>query len=128
MLAAVSSISNNILPFSDCDEDLKCFQRDGAAPVPGCAGSGVDNYDYCYSVTQAPTSDGNLSPSSAPSGLSTANGTDSWINGTSFPSQAPSVSATLPSATDLELQDFGSEPAAEFLPLSRCQGDCDDDR
>ena len=38
----------------DCDEDsdcagtLKCFQRDGRQAVPGCAGSGVPDFDYCY--------------------------------------------------------------------------------
>ena len=112
---------------SECDEGLKCFQRDGAAPVPGCAGDGVDNYDYCYSVTVAPTSDVNLSPSStqAPtnasydttspsssisnttatpsssttSDLTTDNG--SLINGTLSPSQAPSQVVTLPFGVSL---------------------------
>jgi len=38
----------------DCDKDsecrtgLKCFQRSGFTAVPGCAGQGVSNYDYCY--------------------------------------------------------------------------------
>ena len=38
----------------DCDKDsqcagnLKCFQRDGLEPVPGCAGGGTRAWDYCY--------------------------------------------------------------------------------
>ena len=38
----------------DCDQDddcasgLKCFQRSGLTPVPGCLGSGVRDIDYCY--------------------------------------------------------------------------------
>jgi hypothetical protein len=36
---------------SDCAGALKCFQRDGLTPVPGCSGSGISNYDYCMAVT-----------------------------------------------------------------------------
>jgi hypothetical protein len=38
----------------DCDNDsqcaagLRCFQRDGTEPVPGCSGTGVPRKDYCY--------------------------------------------------------------------------------
>ena len=72
-------------------------------------------------------SDTTAAPSSSTtSDLTTDNG--SLINGTLSPSQAPSLAATLPFTTDLELQDFGSSPAAEYMPLSRCQGDCDSDR
>ena len=34
---------------SDCDWGLKCFQRDGYTPVPGCKGTGKNNWDYCIS-------------------------------------------------------------------------------
>ena len=43
----------------DCDEDsdcagaLKCFQRDGRQAVPGCAGRGVSDFDYCYDPADA---------------------------------------------------------------------------
>ena len=36
---------------SDCDTELKCFQRNGKAKVQGCAGGGegdVGDYDFCY--------------------------------------------------------------------------------
>ncbi|EJK46265.1 hypothetical protein THAOC_35075 [Thalassiosira oceanica] len=35
---------------SQCAGDLKCFQRDGDTPVPGCndSGAGTANHDYCY--------------------------------------------------------------------------------
>lgn len=32
---------------TDCAHGLVCFQRDGVAPVPGCTGVGVEDYDYC---------------------------------------------------------------------------------
>jgi len=38
----------------DCDNDaecqpgLKCFQRDGYTPVPGCSGLGTKELDYCF--------------------------------------------------------------------------------
>ena len=31
----------------DCRSGLKCFQRDGMAPVPGCMGAGKKRLDYC---------------------------------------------------------------------------------
>ena len=33
---------------SDCGKGLKCFQRDGFTPVPGCKGKGINSWDYCY--------------------------------------------------------------------------------
>lgn len=33
----------------DCEGTLKCFQRQGHQPVPGCAGLGSPGTDYCYS-------------------------------------------------------------------------------
>ena len=32
---------------SDCGDGLYCFQRDGFTPVPGCKGTGQNNWDYC---------------------------------------------------------------------------------
>jgi hypothetical protein len=32
---------------SDCQEGLKCFQRSGFTPVPGCSGDGSYSSDYC---------------------------------------------------------------------------------
>ena len=32
---------------SDCKAGLRCFQRDGLAPVPGCSGDGLGGWDYC---------------------------------------------------------------------------------
>jgi hypothetical protein len=32
---------------SDCQEGLKCFQRSGYTPVPGCSGDGSYGSDYC---------------------------------------------------------------------------------
>ena len=32
---------------TDCGEGLRCFQRDGYTQVPGCKGTGKNNWDYC---------------------------------------------------------------------------------
>jgi hypothetical protein len=32
---------------SQCADGLVCFQRDGFTKVPGCTGTGMENYDYC---------------------------------------------------------------------------------
>jgi len=34
---------------SHCDYGLKCFNRNGFAPVPGCSGKGTSGIDYCIS-------------------------------------------------------------------------------
>lgn len=31
-----------------CADGLKCFQRDGYLPIPGCRGRGTKDWDYCY--------------------------------------------------------------------------------
>jgi len=33
---------------SQCKSGLKCFQRSGLTPVPGCTGPGKRDWDYCY--------------------------------------------------------------------------------
>ena len=38
---------SNTSPLSECEVGLKCFQRDAYTSVPGCEGSGQDDYDYC---------------------------------------------------------------------------------
>jgi hypothetical protein len=43
---------------SDCAGDLKCFQRDGTTPVPGCLGTGTAKWDYCYDSSQLDSSPG----------------------------------------------------------------------
>ena len=35
---------------SDCASGLSCFQRSGYTTVPGCTGSGIKNWDYCYKI------------------------------------------------------------------------------
>ena len=34
--------------------DLRCFQRDGIEPVPGCSGTGDSAWDYCYDRSRFP--------------------------------------------------------------------------
>merc|ERR1719271_1401797 len=36
---------------AQCKPGLKCFQRTGLGPVPGCAGQGKKDWDYCYDPT-----------------------------------------------------------------------------
>ena len=33
---------------SDCEGELKCWQRDGGEAIPGCSGAGVEDTNYCY--------------------------------------------------------------------------------
>ena len=50
---------------TDCFGNMKCFQRNGTTPVPGCSGTGTPDVDYCYrpagNSTLAYTGD-NLAP------------------------------------------------------------------
>ena len=43
---------------SDCGDGLSCFQRDGYTPVPGCKGTGKNNWDYCVHGATAFTGPG----------------------------------------------------------------------
>lgn len=51
---AVDGFSDLPMCHGDCDSDsdcaagLKCFQRTGYSKVPGCAGVGTEDWDYCY--------------------------------------------------------------------------------
>jgi len=47
---------------SDCAGGLRCFQRQGFVPVPGCSGRGIQDFDYCAAPTPSPE------PASAPGG------------------------------------------------------------
>merc|ERR1719446_1912811 len=52
-----NSATNLEACIGECDNDgqcragLKCFQRKGFTPVPGCAGKGKKDWDYCYDPT-----------------------------------------------------------------------------
>merc|ERR1711881_383828 len=39
---------------SQCAKGLKCFQRTGTQPVPGCTGKGTSGWDYCYKPKPKP--------------------------------------------------------------------------
>ena len=32
---------------ADCADNLKCFKRGGLERVPGCSGTGINDFDYC---------------------------------------------------------------------------------
>ena len=57
-----ASVTNLQACIGECDADsqcasgLKCFQRAGHTAVPGCAGSGVAGWDYCYKPLPATAS------------------------------------------------------------------------
>mmetsp|Transcript_37708 Transcript_37708/g.91757 ORF Transcript_37708/g.91757 Transcript_37708/m.91757 type:complete len:656 (-) Transcript_37708:53-2020(-) len=40
---------------SECGEGLRCFQRSGDEPVPGCDGPGISGVDYCIVDEVPPT-------------------------------------------------------------------------
>jgi len=56
-LVVVDGVSNFGLCEGDCASDddcageLRCFQRTGFTPVPGCSGDGEESIDYCYDPT-----------------------------------------------------------------------------
>ena len=35
---------------ADCKSGLRCFQRNGLTPVPGCSGDGAAFFDYCVKM------------------------------------------------------------------------------
>ncbi|KAL7486420.1 hypothetical protein ACHAW6_012022 [Cyclotella cf. meneghiniana] len=39
---------------SDCDRNLYCYQRFGFELIPGCAGQGTYQYDYCFDPNDIP--------------------------------------------------------------------------
>jgi len=49
-----NSATNLAACIGECDSDdqcapgLKCFQRSGIGPIPGCSGAGEWGWDYCY--------------------------------------------------------------------------------
>ena len=43
---------------AQCKGDLKCFLRTGFTPVPGCSGTGIEDWDYCYDATGSEELDG----------------------------------------------------------------------
>ena len=80
-------------------EGLVCFQRDEYTPVPGCAGSGLSNYDYCVKTPSPPPAQPSLPPTQP---------------------NAP----MLPIAP---LTDGGGSYCTAQNPCSACNGDCDSD-
>ena len=99
----------------DCDNDdqcapgLKCFERSGTTPVPGCRGYGESSKDYCYSDDSTP-----LQPTPSPTPFPT-------IAITPFPTPFPT--APLPPSADPPLEYIGD--CSSDAPCNRCQGDCD---
>ena len=99
----------------DCDNDeqcapgLKCFERSGTTPVPGCRGYGESSKDYCYSDDSTP-----LQPTPSPTPFPTTAITP-------FPTPFPT--APLPPSADPPLEYIGD--CSSDAPCSRCQGDCD---
>lgn len=49
---------------SDCSDGHKCFRRGGTEAVPGCAGDGKEDWDYCFDAT--PDSKGGWSAEEKP--------------------------------------------------------------
>ena len=51
---------------SQCASGLKCFQRNGYTAIPGCTGSGVSGWDYCYSTTKTTSISNHCTGASTP--------------------------------------------------------------
>jgi hypothetical protein len=53
----------------DCDKNLYCYQRFGFELIPGCAGQGAYQQDYCFDPSDIPGNDeGSVNSSGGPSG------------------------------------------------------------
>ena len=118
---------------SDCAGGLKCFQRTGLTPVPGCSGSGISDHDYCIFPELKDFGD---TPSILPLQLcegdcdnhSDCAGDLECFQRTGL-TPVPGCSGSGISDHDYcispELRDFGDTPPASKLPLRLCEGDCD---
>lgn len=53
----------------DCAGNLKCFQRNGFTPVPGCFGTGAPDWDYCYDSKEPELKNVGVNPKEGEDGL-----------------------------------------------------------
>jgi hypothetical protein len=85
---------------SECKSGLKCFQRTGSQPVPGCTGDKPEwsGFDFCYKP-----------PAPAP---------------VKPPTKAPVKPPTTSTLGTLKV--VGNDGGSGF-PLNACEGDCDKD-
>jgi hypothetical protein len=121
----------------DCAGGLKCFQRDGIAPVPGCSSRGISGSDYCI---YPELKDFGLIPPAIELPLQLCQG-DCDDDGDCASglkcfqrtglTPVPGCYGSGISGSDYciypELEEFGWYPPASQLPLQLCQGDCHDD-
>ena len=125
---------------SDCASGLRCFQRNGLTPVPGCSSSGTFDFDYCILVPELkdfgrPTPLASQLPLQLCEGdcnddSDCASGLRCFQRNGHTPVPRCSGSGTFDydyCILEPELKDFGFTPLESQLPLQVCEGDCDDD-
>jgi hypothetical protein len=117
---------------SECEGDLRCYQRDAYEPVPGCSGKGSEGSDYCY----------------ARIGLCQNHCTEDWyceyglvcydpslsttpdvVPGCAFTGEGPEIGTNYcvePEKGALVLVGDEDVPIDKF-PLGLCEGECDND-
>jgi len=123
----------------NCQSGLECFHRSGFTSVPGCAGVGEYNADYCYNPInpRLPPLEGVYLPpgplKGAPLGMCEGDcDTDSECQEgfacfqrdglTSVPGCSGQGSKDADYCYAPELNDFGKDPKQN---LGQCAGDCD---
>ena len=132
----------------DCDTDLQCadglmcFQRNGFTPVPGCLGSGKQDYDYCIKkqpilkdygasahVNHSPLQ---LCEGDCDTDAQCADGLICFQRNGLIP--VPGCAGTGKKDYDYcvktqpnILKDYGASAHVNHSPLQLCEGDCDTD-
>ena len=133
---------------SDCSFGLKCFQRSGYTPVPGCSGTGVFDWDYCYKpeIGTVHVFTRSSSPSSEDESIITT-----WVEETKLVASDASLQSEFGASVALygNTALIGSPKSDEFVEegeilvpktlvsygwdglgtgsLGECEGDCDTD-
>ena len=133
---------------SDCSFGLKCFQRSGYTPVPGCSGTGVFDWDYCYKpeIGTVHVFTRSSSPSSEDESIITT-----WVEETKLVASDASMQSEFGASVALygNTALIGSPKSDEFVEeggilvpktlvshgwdglgtgsLGECEGDCDTD-
>lgn len=132
-----------------CAGDLKCFQRDGHFPIPGCQGLGEWDWDYCYDPSGSIELDSSIDVHDHPTGIKACHGDcdedHQCAEGLVCFQRADGRANTIPGCTGEGKKGWDycynpnwgipgpPLPAVETLGLNPtgldiCQGDCDSDR
>jgi hypothetical protein len=107
---------------AQCKEGLRCFQRDGYEPVPGCTGVGSYDLDYCFVPFEMCEAGCREFYSDCEPGLACAQPYS--LNDTLAVSGCPDISAD---DTNHYCLPTLFNDTVDYFELGLCGGDCNDD-